>query len=161
MIQRCGVDSRGFQIDAELVQHFVGKLRDVPLIGMLLARAIGFHQRIGDGFGAFEHEFLLVAAFEERPAQRVDRLALLVHHVVVFEQVLAGFEVLRFDGLLRVLDALADQLAIRSARLPSFPARYIRAFTRSPPKMRSRSSSSDRKKRDEPGSPWRPARPRS
>src|SRR5207245_2231438 len=32
---------------------------------------------------------------------------------------------------------------------------------RSPPKMRIRSSSRARKKRDEPGSPWRPLRPRS
>src|SRR5713226_2036834 len=33
------------------------------------------------------------------------------------------------------------------------PRRYIKALTRSPPKMRSRSSSSERKKRDDPGSP--------
>ena len=31
------------------------------------------------------------------------------------------------------------------------PRRYISALTRSPPKMRSRSSSSERKKREEPG----------
>ena len=40
------------------------------------------------------------------------------------------------------------------------PRRYIRALTRSPPNTRIRSSSSERKKREEPGSPWRPARPR-
>ena len=34
-------------------------------------------------------------------------------------------------------------------------------FTRSPPKMRIKSSSSDRKNREDPGSPWRPARPRN
>ena len=45
---------------------------------------------------------LLVDAFEQLAAHAVDRLALLVHHVVVFEQVFAGFEVLRFDGLLRL-----------------------------------------------------------
>ncbi len=43
-------------------------------------------------------------AFEQLAAQRVDVLTLLVHHVVVLEQVLAGGEVLRFHLLLRPLD---------------------------------------------------------
>ena len=45
-----------------------------------------------------EDQLLLIESFEQLPAQRVDRLALLVHHVVVFEQVFAGFEVLAFDA---------------------------------------------------------------
>ena len=52
---------------------------------------------------------LLVAALQQLAAHAVDGLALLVHHVVVFEQVFAGVEVLRFDGLLRGRDALGDQ----------------------------------------------------
>jgi hypothetical protein len=43
-------------------------------------------------------------AFENLAAQRVDAFALLVHHVVVFEEVLADGEVLRFDLLLGALD---------------------------------------------------------
>ena len=43
-------------------------------------------------------------ALENLPAQRVDVLALLVHHVVVLEEMLADGEVLRFDLLLRALD---------------------------------------------------------
>ena len=50
----------------------------------------------------------LICAFENLPAQRVDVLALLVHHVVVLEQVLADGEVLRFDLLLRALDRARD-----------------------------------------------------
>ncbi len=109
MIQIRRVDSRGLQIEAKLVEHLVAELGGVPLVGMLRGRGVGLGERIGDGFGALEHEFFLVAAFEERAAQRVNRFALLVHHVVVFEQVFAGLEVLRFDGFLRVLDALADE----------------------------------------------------
>ena len=37
----------------------------------------------------------------------VNGLALLVHHVVVFEDVFAGGEVLRLDRLLRLANALA------------------------------------------------------
>ena len=46
-------------------------------------------------------------ALENLAAQRVDALTLLVHHVVVFEQVLADGEVLRLDLLLRALDGAA------------------------------------------------------
>ena len=60
----------------------------------------------------FKDELALLHALEQLAAQAVDRLALLVHHVVVFEQVLARFEVLRFDGLLRALDALGDHLGL-------------------------------------------------
>ena len=61
---------------------------------------------LGDAQGVF----FLVFAFERRAADGVDRFALLVHYVVVFEQVFAGLEVLRLDGLLRVFDAARDQL---------------------------------------------------
>ena len=43
----------------------------------------------------------------------------------------------------------------------SMPAQFIMPWIRSPPKRRMISSSSATKKRDWPGSPWRPARPRS
>ena len=56
--------------------------------------------------------FFLVRAFEQLPAHAVDGLALLVVDVVVFEQVFAGFEVLRFDGFLGLLNALGDELRL-------------------------------------------------
>ena len=52
---------------------------------------------------------LLVHSLEQLAAHAVDGLALLVHHVVVLEQVLAGGEVLGFHGLLGLGDALGDQ----------------------------------------------------
>ncbi len=45
-------------------------------------------------------------------AHAVHRLALLVHDVVVFEDVFAGGEILRLDRLLRGGDALGDHLAL-------------------------------------------------
>ena len=62
---------------------------------------------LGDVF--FQNQFFLIDAFQQLPAQAVNRLALLVHHIVVFEQVFTGFEVLTFDRLLRCLDAPRDQ----------------------------------------------------
>ena len=79
---------------------------------MLVLRAEGFHQFARKIFGDAQRVIFLFLAFERGAANRVDRLALLVHHVVVFEQVFAGLEVLRFDGLLRVFDAARNQLGL-------------------------------------------------
>ena len=63
------------------------------------------HDAIDDLFDALG----LVVAFEQCAPHAVHGLALLVHHVVVFEQVFAGGEVLRFHGFLRGGDALGDE----------------------------------------------------
>ncbi len=49
---------------------------------------------------------------EQLPPQRVDAFALLVHDVVVLEEVLADGEVLRLDLLLRALDRLGHHLVL-------------------------------------------------
>ena len=51
----------------------------------------------------------LLAALQRERAQRVDHLALLVHHVVELEQPLARLEVLHLDALLRLLDGARDE----------------------------------------------------
>ena len=51
-------------------------------------------------------------AFEQFPPQRVDALALLVHDVVVLEQVFADGEVLGFDLLLRPGDGVGHHLVL-------------------------------------------------
>ncbi len=98
--------------------------------------------------------------FEQALAERVDALALLVHDLVVFEQVLADVEVAFLDFLLG--PSIRRLTILLSMASPScMPSRVRTAETHSPANLRIRSSSSERKKRDEPGSPWRPARPRS
>jgi hypothetical protein len=64
--------------------------RDGPSRGVLVedVREDGRDVVVGD-------ELLLVDAFHELAAQAIDGFALLVHDVVVFEQVFAGLEVLR------------------------------------------------------------------
>ena len=66
-----------------------------------------------------------------RAAQRVDRLALLVHDVVVLEEVLARLEVAAFDLLLRALDGRVT-MPCSIGTPSSMPRRCIR------PEMRSR-----------------------
>jgi hypothetical protein len=80
--------------------------------------------------------------------------------VVELQEVLADVEVARLDLLLRLLQRLVDPgMDDRLALLEAEPRQH--ASMRSEPKMRIRSSSSDRKNFERPGSPWRPERPRS
>ena len=79
--------------------------RPVPLLGVL-----GLDQQLGHGplQRRLDHPerfgLELLAPLEREQPQRVDDLALLVHHVVVLEQALAALEVLLLDPLLRLLD---------------------------------------------------------
>jgi len=51
----------------------------------------------------------VVEALEQAFPQTIYGLALFVHHIVIFEQMFASFEVLRFHGFLRRFDTPADQ----------------------------------------------------
>ena len=71
-------------------------------------------------------------------------LALIVHHIVELEQVLADVEVARLDLLLRFLERLVDPGV--NDRLVFFQTQFCNMpSSLSEPKMRMRSSSSDRK----------------
>ena len=89
------------------------KRGNVPLleVGLLAGEALDliFEDVLGKRHqvGARVDDLLLGEvdlALENLAAQRVDALTLLVHHVVVFEEVFADGEVLRLDLLLRTLD---------------------------------------------------------
>ena len=83
--------------------------RDVPGVGVRPLRAALLDEAAHRVPDQAEDAHPLVLAVQHLAAQAVDGLALLVHHVVVLENVLAGLEVLGLDRLLRRLDALRDQ----------------------------------------------------
>src|SRR2546427_7851649 len=64
-------------------------------VGQLLDSGVDHAQRLG---------FQLLASLERELAERVDHVALLVHHVVELEQPLARLKVLQLDALLRLAD---------------------------------------------------------
>ena len=95
---------------------------------MALGRAILVHQ-IAENRGdiIFEDQIFLVRALEQTAAQAIHGLALLVHHVVVFEQMFARFKMLAFDRFLRGLDAAADHLRLdRHALFHAQPLQQLR-----------------------------------
>ncbi len=95
------------------------------------------------GVDHLEDQFLAIPAVENSLTIAIDPLPLLVHHLVVFQQVLADVEVPLLDFLLAPsMRRLTMRLSIAS---PSCMPRRVRMFlTHSPAKIRIRSSSSDR-----------------
>src|SRR6266446_1572499 len=104
------IGARSLHVDAELRVALRKKWRGVPLAGMLLARTERFDQFAHDVFGDSQNVIALILAFQRGAANGINRLALLVHHIVVFEKVFSGVEVLRFHGFLRVLDTARQHL---------------------------------------------------
>ena len=82
---------------------------ELPLVGVGLFGGV-LVEDVGEDGGevVVGDELLLVDSLHELPAQTIDGFALLVHDVVVFEDVFAGLEVLGFDGFLRGFDAAGD-----------------------------------------------------
>src|SRR5437879_4173497 len=77
---------------------------------MFLARAEGVDQSAGEIFSNAQRVLFLIFAFQRGAADGVNRLALLIHYIVVFEKMFAGLEVLGFNGLLGVLDTTRNEL---------------------------------------------------
>ena len=97
------------EIHPEVRMDVAVQARDVVRVRMRPLRTAALHiaaHRVAD---KFKDAIALVLALEHFAPPRIDGLALLVHHVVVLEHVLAGFEMLGLDGLLRCFDALGDQ----------------------------------------------------
>ena len=79
------------------------------------------------GYVIFKDEFFLVQALKQLAAQRINGLPLLVHHVVIFQNVFARLEVLRFHRFLRGLDAAGNQARLDgNALFHSQPLQQLR-----------------------------------
>jgi len=117
-------------------------------VEQILDLGLGHFQAFGLGFALgrfqagedFVHDLpdgflgkdLGLGGLHEFPAARVDDLALLVHDVVVFEQLLSDFEVVGFDPLLGVFNGLGhhavlDGLAVFHAELVHEAFQAVRA----------------------------------
>ena len=102
-----------FQAGAELLVDGVEEIVRLPIFDVSLLGDVLVEQvREDGGEVVFGDEGFLVGAFHELTAEAVDGFALLVHDVVVLEDVLAGLEVLRLDGLLGGFDAAGDHAAL-------------------------------------------------
>ena len=67
-----------------------------------------------------------VVAVDDFVAEAVDHLALLVHHVVVFERAFTLLEIVALDALLRLLDGAVEQTVLEF--LAFFEAHALHQF---------------------------------
>ena len=89
----------------------------VPLLGCGVSLDVGLDDLLDQRVAHVDDVVLDRRTREQFLTPMVHHLALAVHHVVVFEQMLADVEVVRLDLLLRVLDRLADPSMLD--RMPS------------------------------------------
>src|SRR5262249_3720220 len=84
----------------------------VPVLRMRAGRRIALDSDAGHLADPLEDGLLLILVLETLAADAVDDLALLVHHVVILEQVLADLEVPRLHALLGGADGARHQLVL-------------------------------------------------
>src|SRR5882724_1110710 len=109
--------------EVEIGEQLGAQAGEVPIARIVLVRTVGGEQGVDDVRGDPHDVVAPLPPLQGIPAQLVDRLPLLVHHVVVFEQVLAGLEVPPLDLLLGPLDRLAHHVVLdRLALLHAQPA---------------------------------------
>ena len=132
------------EVDADRLAQPFAQARGIPLLGIGIRRDVLVDEvldhvvaHVVDGLGHF-------LALHDADALFEDHLALVVHHVVELQQVLADVEVARLDLLLRLFQRLVDPRMDDGLALLEAAASVSMEFSRSEPKMRIRSSSSER-----------------
>ena len=92
--------ARGRHADVELPVEGLAERGEIPVLGVRVVRRVGVQRGHRDVVDPLRDRVRLALAVEDLPAHPVDDLALLVHHVVVLEQVLADLVVVRLDALM-------------------------------------------------------------
>ncbi len=98
--------------NTELGQYVRRQPVEIPGVGLRSFGKAGVDERSDNSPNDIGDAVLLFVASEQLAPHAVDGLPLLVHHVVVFEQVFTSGEVLRFDGFLRRSDTARNQLRL-------------------------------------------------
>src|SRR5690349_12191481 len=111
------LEMRGRHPEVELAVQGLVEPDQVPVLGMGVGGRVALHQAAGQLADPLEHGLLLALPRQDLTPQPVDDLALLVHHVVVLEQVLADLEVARLDPLLGGADGAGDELVLHRLAL--------------------------------------------
>ena len=95
-------------IDPEVPLNGILQLGEIPLFRMQIGAKPICHQTFDDFLEHLQkHVFELISA-QDLGTQLVDHLALLVHHIIVLEEMFADFEVVAFDFPLRPFDGYGD-----------------------------------------------------
>ena len=93
----------------EQVRRILDQPVEIPLLGMNLFVDKQIHPVVDQFFDHKEDVFAQIFAMQNLPPLSINHFTLLVHHVVIFQHVLTGIEMLRFHFFLRLLDGPRNQ----------------------------------------------------
>src|SRR5437773_2390695 len=102
----------GRDLDVELAVQRLGEAAEVPVLGVRALGRVAAEGADHEVLDPLRHVVGLALAVEDLAAHAVDDLALLVHDVVVLEQVLADLEVVVLDALLGGGDGARHELVL-------------------------------------------------
>src|SRR5215831_9525988 len=102
----------GRQSEIELPKERLVEALEVPVFWMRIGARVALDDAVRELAHPLEDGLFLALVFETLTTQPVDDFPLLVHHVVVLEQVLSDLEVARFNALLGRADRSRDQLVL-------------------------------------------------
>src|SRR6266545_2064797 len=102
----------GGQPEVELAVQGLVESLEVPVLRVGVGRRIPLDGGLGQLSHPVQDRLLLALVLETLATQAVDDFPLLVHHIVVLEEVLADLEVARLHALLRRADGARDQLVL-------------------------------------------------
>src|SRR5438477_4742577 len=103
---------RGGDLDVELPVERLREAAEVPVLGMRALGGVAVEGADHEVIDPFRDVVGLALAVQDLAAHAVDDLALLVHHVVVFEEMLADLEVVVLDALLGGGDGARHELVL-------------------------------------------------
>ena len=120
------------QVEVEQAQHLILQARDIPLLGIGVLGDMAAHHLFDRLLAHVGDDVADILLAHEVAALLENDLALVVHHVVVFEDVLAGVEIAGLDLALRLFDRLVDPavddgLALLKAELLQHPVHAVGA----------------------------------
>src|SRR5436190_692424 len=103
---------RGGDLDVELPVERLREAAEVPVLGMRALGGVAVEGADHEVIDPFRDVVGLALAVQDLAAHAVDDLALLVHHVVVLEEMLANLEVVVLDALLGGGDGARHELVL-------------------------------------------------
>ncbi|NDE98669.1 MAG: DUF1549 domain-containing protein, partial [Verrucomicrobia bacterium] len=97
-----------WHLHTQHIHRPLAKAIEIPLLGIGSGRAGIADQRVDGIMAHVDHDIIDLVGIHDIGALLVDHLALVVHHVVVAQQLLTDLEVPGLDLLLRLLERLVD-----------------------------------------------------
>ena len=79
-----------------------------PFLGILFLRTVSLNQAYANPFHHIQNFFGDIRGFEIALSMLVNHLPLLIHHIIIFQEMLADFKIMAFHFLLGIFNRLGN-----------------------------------------------------